>query len=66
MSDKRQVGQPTSLSLWLWFKHVTHLLQRPFDSHLQVDGNRLATFLNYVSTVVCVWESSTLIICFPL
>lgn len=25
------------------------LLQRPFDSGLKTEGNRLATFLNYVS-----------------
>jgi hypothetical protein len=25
------------------------LLQRPFDSDLKTEGNRLATFLNYVS-----------------
>ncbi|MEQ2204652.1 Prolyl 4-hydroxylase, alpha polypeptide, partial [Xenoophorus captivus] len=27
--------------------------RRPFDSNLKVDGNRLATFLNYVSNDVC-------------
>lgn len=32
-----------------------HLLQRPFDSNLHVDGNRLATFLNYVSNVCAVY-----------
>lgn len=38
---------------WFWVKHYKRLLQRPFDSNLKLDGNRLATFLNYVSTCVC-------------
>lgn len=42
--------------LWVSGKLVANLdkscclLQRPFDSGLKTEGNRLATFLNYVST----------------
>lgn len=42
--------------LWVAGKLVANLdescclLQRPFDSGLKTEGNRLATFLNYVST----------------
>lgn len=47
---KCTLWQSPTASLWKWVKCFEHLLQRPFDSNLRVDGNRLATFLNYVST----------------
>lgn len=39
-------------------------MQRPFDSNLKVDGNRLATFLNYVSSVCVLFMSCILLVNF--